>query len=224
MSTPLTRRQIAWRIAQDIEDGAYVNLGIGMPEMVANHLPADREIVIHSENGLLGMGPAPGEGEEDWDLINAGKRPVTLLPGGVYFHHTDSFVMVRGGHLDICVLGAYQVSKDGDLANWATDDVAHPPAVGGAMDLATGAKNIYVMMEHCTRAGAPKIMERCSYPLTGARCVDRIYTDIAVIHVTEDGLVARELLDGVDFEELQRRTGAPLTLANDWQPLSAPEL
>lgn len=223
-ATPLTRPRIAWRIAQDIEDGAYVNLGIGMPEMVANHLPEGREIVIHSENGLLGMGPSPVEGQEDWDLINAGKSPVTLLPGGVYFHHTDSFVMVRGGHLDICVLGAYQVSKHGDLANWATDDKGHPPAVGGAMDLAVGARDIYVMMEHRTRGGEPKILEKCTYPLTGTRCVDRIYSDLAVIHVTSDGLVVREVLDGLEFDELQRRTAAPLTLANDWRPLLAPEM
>lgn len=223
-ATPLTRPRIAWRIAQDIEDGAYVNLGIGMPEMVANHLPEGREIVIHSENGLLGMGPSPAEGKEDWDLINAGKSPVTLLPGGVYFHHTDSFVMVRGGHLDICVLGAYQVSRHGDLANWATDDKSHPPAVGGAMDLAVGARDIYVMMEHRTRGGEPKILEKCTYPLTGTRCVDRIYSDLAVIHVTSDGLVVREVLDGLEFDELQRRTAAPLTLANDWRPLLAPEM
>ena len=224
MTEPLSRPQIAWRIAQDIPDACYVNLGIGMPEMIANYLPDGREVMIHSENGILGMGPSPAEGEEDMDLINAGKRPVTLLPGGVYFHHTDSFVIVRGGHLDLCVLGAYQVSRQGDLANWATDDESHPPAIGGAMDLAMGAKSIYVMMEICTRKGAPKILGQCTYPLTGERCVDRIYTDYAVIDVTDDGLAVREMLDGLDFAQLQGKVEARLQLANDWRPLTAPEV
>jgi len=224
MSAPLTRPQIAWRVAQDIADGSYVNLGIGLPVMVANYLPAEREVVFHSENGLLGMGPAPPAGEEDWELINAGKSPVTLLTGGSYFHHTDSFVMVRGGHIDLCVMGAYQVSATGDLANWATDDEAYPPAVGGAMDLAAGARRIYVMMEHCTRAGEPKILDACTYPLTGAGVVDRIYTDLALIEVSDEGLVVREMIEGLGFEGLEARTQAPLTLANDWRPLVAAAL
>ena len=224
MSAPLTRPQIAWRIAQDIADGSYVNLGIGMPVMVADHLPEDREVVFHSENGLLGMGPAPPEGTEDPELINAGKQPVTLLTGGSYFHHTDSFVMVRGGHIDLCVMGAYQVSSAGDLANWATDDDSYPPAVGGAMDLAAGARRIYVMMEHCTRAGEAKILDACTYPLTGAGVVDRVYTDLAVIEVAAEGLVVREIIEGLGFEALEAKTQAPLRLANDWRPLAAPPL
>ncbi len=224
MAARLSRRQMAWRIAQDLADGMYVNLGIGMPEMIADHLPAGREVVLHSENGLLGMGPSPAPGDEDPDLTNAGKRPVTLLPGGVYFHHTDSFVMVRGGHLDLCVMGAYQVSMTGDLANWATDDPNHPPAVGGAMDLAAGARQVYVMMEHTTREGVPKIVERCTYPLTGAGVVDRIYSDLAVIEVTGEGLLVREMVAGIDLEGLQAMTAAPLALANDWRPLTAPAL
>ncbi len=222
--TPLSRAQIAWRIAQDIDDGAYVNLGIGMPVMVANYVPGDREIVLHSENGLLGMGPAPAPGEEDPDLINAGKQPVTLVPGGVYFHHTDAFVMIRGRHLDLCVMGAYQVSAKGDLANWATDDPNHPPAVGGAMDLAVGARRVVAMMEHRTRDGRPKIVAECTYPLTGAGVVERIYTDLAVVDVTGDGLVVREIIEGLEFADLEGRTGARLRLANDWTPLAAPEL
>lgn len=222
MSAPLTRPQIAWRVAQDIADGSYVNLGIGMPVMVADHLPEDREVVFHSENGLLGMGPAPPEGTEDPELINAGKQPVTLLTGGSYFHHTDSFVMVRGGHIDLCVMGAYQVSSAGDLANWATDDDGYPPAVGGAMDLAAGARRIFVMMEHCTRAGEAKILDACTYPLTGAGVVDRVYTDLAVIEVGAKGLVVREMIEGLGFEALEAKTQAPLRLANDWRLLAAP--
>ncbi|NLD55755.1 MAG: CoA transferase subunit B [Burkholderiaceae bacterium] len=206
----LTRDQMAARLARDIPDGAVVNLGIGLPTRVGNHLPADREIILHSENGVLGMGPAPPEGEEDEDLINAGKQPVTLLPGGSYFHHADSFGMMRGGHLDFCVLGAFQVSKTGDLANWHTGAPDAIPAVGGAMDLAIGAKKTVVLMEHCTREGEPKIVERCTYPLTGIGCVSRIYTDHAVIDVTPAGLVAVEWVDGLDFEQLREMTGAPL--------------
>ncbi len=207
--TKLTRDEIAKRIAQDIPEGAYVNLGIGMPTLVANHLPKDREIFLHSENGILGMGPAPAPGEEDADLINAGKEPVTLLTGGAYFHHTDSFAMMRGGHLDICVLGAFQVSVAGDLANWSTGGDAIP-AVGGAMDLAVGAKNVWVMMEHLTKEGGSKIVERCTYPLTGIGVVKRIYTDLAVIDVTPRGLVASRLVPGLAFDELERLTGVPL--------------
>jgi 3-oxoadipate CoA-transferase beta subunit len=206
----LTRDQMAARLAQDIPDGAIVNLGIGLPTLVANHLPKDREIILHSENGVLGMGPAPVKGDEDEDLINAGKQPVTLLPGGSFFHHADSFGMMRGGHLDFCVLGAFQVSMTGDLANWHTGAPDAIPAVGGAMDLAIGAKKTFVMMEQLTRQNEPKIVERCTYPLTGIGCVSRIYTDHAVIDVTPEGLVAVEWVDGLSFEELCKLSGAPL--------------
>lgn len=222
--TKLTRPQIAWRIAQDIPDGAYVNLGIGAPELVANYLPEDREVVIHSENGILGMGPMPPESEEDPDLINAGKKPVTLLPGGSYFHHTDSFAMIRGRHLDIAVLGAFQVARTGDLANWATLDNSRPPGVGGAMDLAVGAKRVFVMTDHCTRDGQPKLLEACNYPLTGKAVVDRVYTDHAVIEVTDEGFVVREMLTGMSAEDLKAMTGADLTIADDCSQLRAPEL
>jgi 3-oxoadipate CoA-transferase beta subunit len=205
----LTRDQLAQRIGGDIPEGAYVNLGIGMPTLVANHLPRGREILLHSENGILGMGPAPAKGAEDWDMINASKEPVTLLTGGAYFHHTDSFAMMRGGHLDICVLGAFQVSASGDLANWHTGGDAIP-AVGGAMDLAVGAKNVWVMMEHVTKTGEAKIVPQCSYPLTGVGVVKCIYTDLAVIEVTPKGLIAYDLVPGLSFEELQRLTGVPL--------------
>jgi 3-oxoadipate CoA-transferase beta subunit len=205
-----SRDQIAARVAADISEGAYVNLGIGLPTKVANYLPADREIFLHSENGLLGMGPAPAPGQEDEDLINAGKQPVTLLPGGAYFHHGDSFAMMRGGHLDICVLGAFQVSATGDLANWHTGAPDAIPAVGGAMDLALGAKQVFVMMEHQTKTGESKIVPVCSYPLTGVGCVNRIYTDLAVIDVTPGGLVVREILADISFQTLQEITVVPL--------------
>ena len=220
----LTRPQVAWRIAQEIDEGSYVNLGIGSPEMVANYVPADREIVFHSENGILGMGEAPTPGQEDGNLINAGKKPVTLLPGGSYFSHTDSFVMIRGGHIDICVLGAYQVAENGDLANWATLDTSKPPGVGGAMDLAVGAKRIFVMMDHNTKTGEPKLMKKCTYPLTGSRVVRTVFTDLAVIDVTEDGFVVREITAGVSFEELQEKTDAVLTLSENWQTLAPPDV
>ncbi|MES2756046.1 MAG: CoA transferase subunit B [Pseudomonadota bacterium] len=207
---PFTRDQMAARVAQDIPEGAYVNLGIGLPTKVANYLPADREIFLHSENGLLGMGPAPAPGEEDEDLINAGKQPVTLLTGGAYFHHADAFGMMRGGHLDICVLGAFQVSAAGDLANWHTGAPDAIPAVGGAMDLALGARQVFVMMEHQTKSGDSKIVAQCSYPLTAVSCVSRIYTDLAVLDVTSAGLSVREMAPGLDFAELQARTGATL--------------
>jgi len=181
--------------------------------MVANHLPHGREVVLHSENGVIGMGPAPEEGEEDYDLINAGKQPVTLLPGGSFFHHADSFAMMRGGHLDVCVLGAFQVSATGDLANWHTGAAGAIPAVGGAMDLAIGAKKTYVMMEHVTKTGEQKIVERCTYPLTGIGCVARIYSDLAVIDVGAAGLVVREMAEGLDLATLQSLTGAPLRAA-----------
>ena len=209
----LTRDQMAARVARDIPDGAYVNLGIGLPTLVANHLPPDREIVLHSENGILGMGPAPAKGDEDEDLINAGKQPVTQLPGCAFFHHADSFAMMRGGHLDFCVLGAFQVSARGDLANWHTGAPDAIPAVGGAMDLAIGAKQVFVMMEHQTKGGESKLVERCRYPLTGIGCVSRVYTDLAVIDVTPDGLVAVEWIDGLSFDELARLTAAPLRRA-----------
>jgi len=205
-----TREQMAARVARDIPEGAYVNLGIGLPTKVANYLPADKEIFLQSENGLLGMGPAPAAGEEDEDLINAGKQPVTLLTGGAYFHHADSFAMMRGGHLDICVLGAFQVSAEGDLANWHTGAPDAIPAVGGAMDLAIGAKQVFVMMEHQTKNGESKIVGQCSYPLTGIGCVNRIYTDLAVIDVTAQGLQVLEIVEGLSFDELQKLTGAPL--------------
>jgi 3-oxoadipate CoA-transferase, beta subunit len=208
-----TRDQLAARVARDIPEGTYVNLGIGIPTLVGNHLPKDREIFLHSENGILGMGPAPKPGEEDDDLINAGKQPVTLLTGGAYFHHADSFAMMRGGHLDICVLGAFQVSAAGDLANWHTGQADAIPAVGGAMDLAIGAKKVFVMMEHQTKSGESKIVEQCSYPLTGVGCVHRIYTDLAVIDVTPRGLRVIEIVEGLGFDELQRLTGVPLARA-----------
>jgi 3-oxoadipate CoA-transferase beta subunit len=208
-----SREQIAARVAQDIPEGAYVNLGIGLPTMVANYLPVDREVFLHSENGVLGMGPAPAPGAEDEDLINAGKQPVTLLAGGAYFHHADSFAMMRGGHLDICVLGAFQVSATGDLANWHTGAADAIPAVGGAMDLAIGAKQVFVMMEHQAKSGASKIVSHCSYPLTGIGCVNRIYTDLAVLEVGEHGLIVREIVAGLTFEQLQACTDAPLLRA-----------
>jgi len=206
----LDRQQLAARIARDIPEGAYVNLGIGAPTLIANYLPAGRDIFLHSENGILGMGPVPAAGAEDWDLINAGKQPVTLLPGGCFFHHGDSFAMMRGGHLDICVMGAYQVSVRGDIANWSTGRADAIPAVGGAMDLAIGAKQVFVMMDHLAKNGEPKIVAECSYPLTGTACVNRIYTDLAVLDVTARGLKVVEIIPGLGFDELQQRTGAPL--------------
>jgi len=210
ISNRFSRDQIAARVAQDIPEGAYVNLGIGLPTKVANYLPPEREVFLHSENGLLGMGPAPEPGEEDEDLINAGKQPVTLLTGGAYFHHGDSFAMMRGGHLDVCVLGAFQVSERGDLANWHTGAPDAIPAVGGAMDLAIGAKQVFVMMDHLTKTGDSKIVDQCTYPLTGVACVNRIYTDMAVLDVTPDGLAVREMAPGLTFDELQAATATKL--------------
>lgn len=206
----LNRDRMAARVAQDIPDGAYVNLGIGLPTKVADYLPVDREIILQSENGLLGMGPAPSAGDEDPELINAGKQPVTLLTGGAFFHHADSFAMMRGGHIDICVLGAFQVSINGDLANWHTGAPGAIPAVGGAMDLAVGAKQTFVMMELLTNQGESKLVESCSYPLTGLACVSRVYTDLAVFEVGPDGARVIEMADGLDIEELRRLTGVPL--------------
>jgi 3-oxoadipate CoA-transferase beta subunit len=200
------RDQMAARVAADINEGAVVNLGIGLPTLVANHLPAGAEIILHSENGVIGMGPAPAPGEEDYDLINAGKQPVTLLAGGSYFHHADSFAMMRGGHLDICVLGAFQVSNTGDLANWHTGAPDAIPAVGGAMDLAIGAKKTWVMMELLTKTGDSKLVQACTYPLTGIGCVSRIYSDLAVIDLGPDGAKVVELVEGMSLEQLQALT------------------
>ncbi|BBH13006.1 3-oxoacid CoA-transferase subunit B [Chromobacterium haemolyticum] len=211
MNKRLNREQMAARVARDIPEGAYVNLGIGLPTRVADYLPPELDIFLHSENGLLGMGPAPAPGQEDPDLINAGKEPVTLLPGGCFFHHGDSFAMMRGGHLDICVLGAFQVSRRGDLANWHTGAPDAIPAVGGAMDLAIGAKQVFVMMEHLSKQGECKLVEACSYPLTGVACVHRVYTDLAVIDLRDGELLVRECVPGLDFDELQRLTPVRLT-------------
>ena len=219
---PLNRRQMAWRAAQDIADGAYVNLGIGIPTLAAGFLPSGREIVFHSENGVLGVGPSPREGEADPDLINASKELITVLPGAAYCHHNDAFLMIRGGHLDLALLGAFEVSADGDLANWTTDDPSFPPGVGGAMDLAVGAKAIRVLMEHTTKDGKPRIRHRCSYPLTAPKCVDRIYTNMAVVDVTPEGLLVREMLEGLTLADLQAATEPPLRLADDCRPLAAP--
>ncbi len=204
------RAEMAARVARDIADGAVVNLGIGLPTMVANHLPADREIMLHSENGVIGVGPAPSEGQQDYDLINAGKQPVTLLPGGCFFHHADSFAMMRGGHLDVCVLGAFQVSAKGDLANWHTGAPDAIPAVGGAMDLAIGAKKTYVMMEFITKGGEAKLVEACSYPLTGVGCVSRIYSDLAVIDLVDGRASVIDIVDGLTFDALQALTEVTL--------------
>lgn len=206
----MSRDQLAARVARDIPEGAYVNLGIGAPTQVANYLPPDREIFLQSENGLLGMGPAPAKGQEDPELINAGKQPVSLLPGGCYFHHGDSFAMMRGGHLDICVLGAFQVAVNGDLANWHTGAPDAIPAVGGAMDLAIGAKQVFVMMDLLTKSGESKLVGHCTYPLTGVSCVDRIYSDLAVIDIDADGPRVIEMVPGLDIETLRAMTGVDL--------------
>ncbi len=206
----LTRDQIAERVAKDIPEGSYVNLGIGLPTKIASYLPKDKEIFLHSENGLLAFGPPPEKGKEDPELINAGKEYVTMLTGGSFFHHGDSFTMMRGGHLDICVLGAFQVDEDGDLANWHTGAPDAIPAVGGAMDLAVGAKKVFVTTDHVTKTGEPKIVDKLTYPVTGKKCVDRIYTDLCVIDVTDEGLKVIEKIEGLTFDELQSLTGAKL--------------
>ena len=209
----ISRDEIAARVARDIPEGAIVNLGIGLPTKVANYLPQDKDIFLQSENGVLGMGPAPAAGEEDWDLINAGKQPVTLLPGGSYFHHADSFAMMRGGHLDICVLGAFQVAVNGDLANWSTGEPDAIPAVGGAMDLAAGAKDVFVMMELLTKDGQSKLVKHCTYPLTGLACVSRVYTDIAVFQIEPGGVVrVVDDVSGAGEQELRRLTGLGMDL------------
>jgi 3-oxoadipate CoA-transferase beta subunit len=205
-----TREQMAQRLAVDIPDGSYVNLGIGLPELVARFIPEGREVIYHVENGLLGMGPDPAPGSEDPELINAGKKPVTAILGAAYFHHADSFVMIRGGHIDLCVLGAMQIAQNGDLANWSTGEPDAIPAVGGAMDLVAGVRTIFVITQHVTKSGEPKILRQCTYPLTGVGVVDRIYTDLAVIDVTADGLQVRELAPGTSLDTVRERTGAPL--------------
>ena len=215
MSTPtdavgLTRDEMAKRVAIDIPDRAYVNLGIGIPELVTQFVPEGRELIYHTENGLIGMGPSPDPEQGDPELINAGKRQVTALPGAAYFHHADSFAMIRGGHIDVCVLGALQVAQSGDLANWSTGAPGAIPAVGGAMDLVAGVKTIYVITQHCTKQGDPKLVESCTYPLTGFGVIDRVYTDLAVIDITEKGFQLVELSPGVTFDYAQERTGAKL--------------
>ena len=204
-----SKDELAKRVAQDIHDGAYVNLGIGQPTLVANHIPEGREVILQSENGILGMGPAPAAGLEDYDLIIAGKQPVTLLPGGAYFHHADSFAMMRGGHLDVCVLGAFQVSAGGDLANWHTGEADAVPAVGGAMDLAIGAKSVFVMMSLFAKDGTPKLVPACTYPLTGVGCVDRVYTDLATFEIRPEGVAVLETF-GTSYDELAGRLDVPL--------------
>jgi 3-oxoadipate CoA-transferase beta subunit len=211
--TRRSKDELAARVAQDIPEGATVNLGIGQPTRVANHIPATREVLLHSENGILGIGPAPAKGLEDYDLINAGKQPVTLLPGGAFFHHADSFAMMRGGHLDICVLGAFQVSATGDLANWHTGEPDAIPAVGGAMDLAIGAKQTWVMMDLLTKQGQSKLVQTCSYPLTGIGCVKRVYTDLATLACTPQGLVVMDTVEGLSLEALSGLIGLPLKAA-----------
>ena len=224
MARFLSRKQIAWRLAQDIADGSYVNLGIGMPELVADYIENNKEIIFHSENGILGMGPSPTNANIDYDLINAGKKPVTLLTGGSFFHHADSFTMIRGGHLDLCVLGAFQISENGDLANWSTGAPDSLPAVGGAMDLVMGAKKIFVITEHNTKNGESKIVRNCTLPLTGQKVVNRIYTDLAVIDVSKSGLIVREKLNSLSFDELQSRTGATLSGRDTCKELFSPVL
>ncbi len=219
----LSNAQIAWRAAQDIVDGAYVNLGIGFPEMVARYQPPGRQAIFHTENGVLDFGEPPAEGDEDWDLINAGKKAVTLKPGAAFFHHADSFAMVRGGHLDVAILGAYQVAQNGDLANWRVGSKG-VPAVGGAMDLVHGAKQVFVITEHVTKDGKPKLVEACTFPLTGVGCITRVYTSHAVIDIVDGRFVLREKLPGITFEALQAMTGAKLHTDGPVADLVAPEL
>ena len=221
--TILTNAQIAWRAAQDIKDGAYVNLGIGFPEMIAKFQPQGRHITYHTENGVLGFGEAPPAGAEDWDLINAGKKAITLKPGAAFFHHADSFAMVRGGHLDLAVLGAYQVAQNGDLANWRVG-AKGVPAVGGAMDLVHGAKRVAVVTDHTTKDGKPKLVERCTFPLTGVGCITRIYSSLAVIDIADGRFVLREKLAAISMDELQALTGAPLHVSTPVGDLNVPEL
>lgn len=219
----LSNAQIAWRAAQDIEDGAYVNLGIGFPEMVAKFQPEGRQAIFHTENGVLDFGKAPAAGEEDWDCINAGKKAITIKPGTAFFHHADSFAMVRGGHLDVAILGAYEVAQNGDLANWSTG-AGGVPAVGGAMDLVHGAKRVAVLTDHVTKKGEPKLLEACTLPLTGVGCVTRVYTSLAVIDIEDGHFVLREKVPGLSFDELQALTGAPLHTDGPVGDLVVPEV
>ena len=223
MTVKLTPTQMAWRAAQDIADGAYVNLGIGFPEMVAKFQPPGREAIFHTENGILGFGEAPAAGSEDWDLINAGKKAVTIKPGTAFFHHADSFAMVRGGHLDVAILGAYEVAETGDLANWSTGPRG-VPAVGGAMDLVHGAKTVAVITDHVTKDGKPKLVQRCSLPLTGVGCVTRIYSSLAVIDIVDGRFVLREKCAALSFDDLQALTGATLHVIGSVTDLQVPEL
>jgi len=222
MEDKLSNAQIAWRAAQDIDDGSYVNLGIGFPEMIAKFQPEGRDVTYHTENGVLGFGKAPAEGEEDWDLINAGKKAITLNPGASFFHHADSFAMVRGGHLDLAVLGAYQVAPNGDLANWRVGSKG-VPAVGGAMDLVHGAKRVAVVTDHITKKGEPKLVEQCAFPLTGVGCVTRVYTSLAVLDISEGKFILREKLPSISMDELQAVTGATLHIDGDVADLIVPE-
>ncbi|MDO6725235.1 CoA transferase subunit B [Celeribacter halophilus] len=222
MEDKLSNAQIAWRAAQDIDDGSYVNLGIGFPEMIAKFQPEGRDVTYHTENGVLGFGKAPAEGEEDWDLINAGKKAITLNPGASFFHHADSFAMVRGGHLDLAVLGAYQVAQNGDLANWRVGSKG-VPAVGGAMDLVHGAKRVAVVTDHITKKGEPKLVEQCTFPLTGVGCVTRVYTSLAVLDISEGKFILREKLPAISMDELQAVTGATLHIDGDVVDLIVPE-
>lgn len=214
----LNRKDIARIAAEDIPEGFCVNLGIGLPTMIADYIPFGREVLLHSEQGLLGLGPAPEAGQEDSDIVNAGKLPVTLLKGASIFSHSDSFLMIRGGHIDIACLGAFQVAENGDLANWSTGSLTETPGVGGAMDLAAGASSVWVLMEHCQKDGAARLLERCAYPLTGHKCVTRIYTNLALIEVTPQGFVVQRIADDIDFNTLQKLTGAKLHLSPNCQP------
>jgi 3-oxoadipate CoA-transferase, beta subunit len=223
MAAKLTNAQIAWRAAQDLPDQAYVNLGIGFPEMIAKFKPTGREVIYHTENGVLDFGEAPAVGDEDWDLINAGKKAITLNPGASFFHHADSFAMVRGGHLDVAVLGAYEIAENGDLANWSTGP-GSVPAVGGAMDLVHGAKQIWVVTDHVTKKGEPKLLKKCRLPLTGVGCVTTVYTSLAVIDVVDSRFVLREKLPGISLEELQAVTEATLHVKGSVQDLIVPEV
>jgi 3-oxoadipate CoA-transferase, beta subunit len=221
---PLTREQMAWRAAQDLQEGAYVNLGVGIPTLAASFVPPGREVIFHSENGILGMGPKPEPGKEDPYMVDAGKNKTTLVPGGCFVHHADAFLMIRGGHLDVSLLGAFEVSETGDLANWTTEDPAFPPGIGGAMDLAVGAREIRIIMDHTSKKGEPRILRRCTYPLTAAGCVKRIYTNLAVIDVTPQGLSVAEMIAGMTLEKLQALTEPKLHLAADCRVLAPPEV
>ncbi|MCC0043302.1 MAG: CoA transferase subunit B [Brucellaceae bacterium] len=223
MADKLTNAQIAWRAAQDLPDGSYINLGIGFPEMIAKFKPQGREVIYHTENGILGFGEAPPAGEEDWDLINAGKKAITLNPGAAFFHHADSFAMVRGGHLDVAVLGAFQVAENGDLANWSTGP-GSVPAVGGAMDLVHGAKQIWIVTDHVTKKGEPKLLKQCTLPLTGVGCVTTVYTSLAVFDVIDKRFVLREKLPTMSLDELQAVTEAEIVVKGTPGDLNVPEL